>query len=97
MGTKFKEEIEPHLQAIRGCASELSEEDQSVFLASMDTMFGCGYTPPECYFECVLSATGYQPGRYESLPVILPRYFAPDHVVVKKAYDAIVGIYRKYK
>lgn len=95
-GTKFKQEIEPHLQAIRGCASELGEQDRSGFIGSMDTMFGCGFTPPECYIVCALSTEGYQPGKYESLPAILPRYFAPDHPVVKPAFDAICQLGLKY-
>ena len=96
-GTKFREEIEPHLQAIRGCASELEAEAFREFLGSMNTMFGCGFTPPECYIVCALSAEGgYQPGKYESLPAILPRYFAPDHPVVKPAFDAICQLGLKY-
>lgn len=93
---EFKEEITPHLEAIIGCANELTEEQSAEFLSSMSLMFGEGFTPPECYFECVLSPKGYKAGVYESLPAILPRYFSPDHRVVKPAYDAIVGIFKRF-
>ena len=96
-GVEFKEQISPHLEAIKFCGEELSESDRSEFEHSMLFMFGEGFTPPECYFECVLSPKGYKPGSYESLPAILPRYFAVDHAIVKPAYDAIVGIFNQLK
>lgn len=97
-GNKFQEAIQPHINLIKECASEIGNpEDAHAFLASMTTMYGEGFTPPECYFECVLSPKGYKPGMYESLPVILPRYFAPDHPIVKPAYDAILNIFTEMK
>ncbi len=94
-GVEFKEQITPYLEVIKSCGEELSETDRSEFLHSMSLMFGEGFTPPECYFECVMSPKGYRAGKYESLPAILPRYFAPDHAVVKPAYDAISEVYTR--
>lgn len=96
-GVKFKERIMPFLEVIKCCGEELAENDKAAFLDSMMLMFGEGFIPPECYFECVLSAKGYSAGKYESLPAILPRYFASDHPIVKPAYDAIVEIFKEVK
>jgi hypothetical protein len=95
-GAEFKKQISTHLDAIKSCGNELSESDRAEFLKSMQLMFGEGFTPPECYFECVLSPKGYKPGKYESLPIILPRYFGPNHAIVKPAYDEIVKIFTTF-
>ena len=94
-GTKFKEDIQPQIDLILSCVSEIENpEDCDALRASLSTMYGEGFIPPECYFECVLSPKGYKPGVYESLQAILPRYFAPDHPVVKPAFDAIWKIFK---
>ena len=93
-GTQFKQEIQPYIDQICNCANEFENpEDGEKLRASLSVMYGEGFIPPECFFECVLSPKGYKPGVYESLPAILPRYFAVDHPVVKPAYDAILAIF----
>jgi len=93
-GSEFRVEIEPYLEVIKSGAKFIEKpEDREAFLESMSTMFGEGYVAPECFFACVISEDGYMPGRYESLPKILPRYFDYGHPVITPAYNAIINIY----
>ncbi len=92
-GTQFKEAIQPQLDLILQSGKEELEEAQFKALEnSLRLMYGEGYIPPECFVSCVLSSRGYKPGVYESLPVILPRYFAADHEIVKAAFDAVCAV-----